>query len=157
MEKFIVTLEPEERLRLEGIVSKGTHAAAKLVNALILLNCDVSNELKARRTSAEIAAVLHVGARKIDHIKRRFVEEGIDAALGRRDSARQYERKIDGDLEAHLIALACSKPPAGRSLWSLRLLADKAVELDYVATISHETVRRALKKTNSSLGRKSAG
>ena len=157
MEKFIVTLEPEERLRLEEIVSKGTHAAAKLVNALILLNCDVSNELKARRTSAEIAAVLHVGARKIDHIKRRFVEEGIDAALGRRDSARQYERKIDGDLEAHLIALACSKPPVGRGLWSLRLLADIAVELDYVASISHETVRRALKKTNSNLGRKSAG
>ena len=157
MEKFIVTLEAAERRHLEEIVSKGTHAAAKLVNALILLNCDASDEAKVRRTSAEIAAVLHVGARKIDHIKRRFVEEGIDAALGRRDSTRQYERKIDGDLEAHLIALACSKPPAGRGLWSLRLLADKAVELDYVASISHETVRRALKKTNSSLGRKSAG
>lgn len=157
MEKFIVTLEAAERRHLEEIVSKGTHAAAKLVNALILLNCDASDETKLRRTSAEIAAVLHVGARKIDHVKRRFVEEGIDAALGRRDSARQYERKIDGDLEAHLIALACSKPPVGRGLWSLRLLADKAVELDYVASISHETVRRTLKKTNSSLGKKSAG
>lgn len=157
MEKFIVTLEAAERRHLEEIVSKGTHAAAKLVNALILLNCDASDETKLRRTSAEIAAVLHVGARKIDHVKRRFVEEGIDAALGRRDSARQYERKIDGDLEAHLIALACSKPPVGRGLWSLRLLADIAVELDYVASISHETVRRTLKKTNSSLGKKSAG
>ena len=157
MEKFIVTLKAAERRHLEEIVSKGTHAAAKLVNALILLNCNASDETKVRRTSAEIAAVLHVGARKIDHVKRRFVEEGIDAALGRRDSARQYERKIDGDLEAHLIALACSKPPVGRGLWSLRLLADIAVELDYVASISHETVRRTLKKTNSSLGRKSAG
>ena len=157
MEKFIVTLEAAERRHLEEIVSKGTHAAAKLVNALILLNCNASDETKVRRTSAEIAAVLHVGARKIDHVKRRFVEEGIDAALGRRDSARQYERKIDGDLEAHLIALACSKPPVGRGLWSLRLLADIAVELDYVASISHETVRRTLKKTNSSLGKKSAG
>lgn len=157
MEKFIITLAAAERRHLEAIVSKGTHAAAKLVNALILLNCDASDETKLRRTSAEIAAVLHVGARKIDHVKRRFVEEGIDAALGRRDSARQYERKIDGDLEAHLIALACSKPPVGRGLWSLRLLADIAVELDYVASISHETVRRALKKTNASLGKKSAG
>ena len=121
MEKCIVTLEPEVGHRLEGIVSKGTHGAAKLVNALILLNCDGSNERKARRTSAEIAAVLHVGARKIDHVKRRFVQQGMDAALGRRDSARQYDRKIDGDVEARLIALSCSKPPAGRSLWSLRL------------------------------------
>ena len=157
MEKFIVTLEAAERRHLEEIVSKGTHAAAKLVNALILLNCNASDETKVRRTSAEIAGMLHVGAIKIDHVKRRFVEEGIDAALGRRDSARQYERKIDGDLEAHLIALACSKPPVGRGLWSLRLLADIAVELDYVASISHETVRRTLKKTNSSLGKKSAG
>ena len=121
MEKCIVTLEPEVGHRLEGIVSKGTHGAAKLVNALILLNCDGSNERKARRTSAEIAAVLHVGARKIDHVKRRFVQQGMDAALGRRDSARQYDRKIDGDVEARLIALSCSKPLAGRSLWSLRL------------------------------------
>lgn len=157
MEKLIVTLEAAERRHLEEIVSKGTHAAAKLVNALILLNCNASDETKVRRTSAEIAGMLHVGAIKIDHVKRRFVEDGIDAALGRRDSARQYEGKIDGDLEAHLIALACSKPPVGRGLWSLRLLADIAVELDYVASISHETVHRTLKKTNSSLGRKSAG
>ena len=157
MEKFIVTLEPEERLRLEGIVSKGTHAAAKMVNALILLNCDTSNDATGRRSSEEIAAVLHVSARKIDRIKRCFVEEGIDEALGRKPSARHYERKIDGDLEAHLIALACSEPPAGRSLWSLRLLADKVVELDYVDAISYETVRRALKKTNSNPGKKSAG
>ena len=94
MEKFIVTLKAAERRHLEEIVSKGTHAAAKLVNALILLNCNASDETKVRRTSAEIAAVLHVGARKIDHVKRRFVEEGIDAALGRRDSARQYEERL---------------------------------------------------------------
>ena len=157
MEKLIVTLEAAERRHLEEIVSKGTHAAAKLVNALILLNCNASDETKVRRTSAEIAGMLHVGAIKIDHVKRRFVEDGIDAALGRRDSARQYERKIDGDLEAHLIALACSKPPVGRGLWSLRLLADIAVELDYVASISHETVRRTLKKRTQALEKSRLG
>lgn len=154
MEKYIVTLEAAERQELEGIVSKGTHAAAKLINALILLNCDASSGGENRRSSEEIAEVLHISARKIDRIKRRFVEEGFEIALGRKASTRQYERKIDGDVEAHLVALSCTQPPPGFSQWSLRLLADKAVELEYVEAISYETVRRALKKTNSSLGRR---
>lgn len=154
MEKYIVTLDPEERQQLEGLVSKGTHAAAKVVNALILLNCDISLGDTGRRSSEEIAAVLHVSARKIDRVKRRFVEEGFEAALERKATSREYERKIDGDIEAHLVALSCTQPPPGRRCWSLRLLADKAVELEYVEAISHETVRRALKKTNSSLGRR---
>lgn len=154
MEKYIVTLESAERLELQAIISKGTHAAAKISNALILLNCDASTNIEQRRSSEDIAQVLHISARKIDRIKRRFVEQGFDIALGRKASTRQYERKIDGDIEAHLIALSCTQPPAGRSHWTLRLLADKAVELEYVDTISYETVRRALKKTNSSLGKR---
>jgi transposase len=154
MEKYIVTLEPSERQELQAIISKGTHAAAKISNALILLNCDVCANPEQRRTSEDIAQVLHISARKIDRIKRRFVEEGFDIALGRKASTRQYERKIDGDIEAHLIALSCSQPPSGRSHWTLRLLADKVVELEYIDAISYETVRRALKKTNSSLGKR---
>jgi transposase len=154
MEKYIVTLESSERQELQSIISKGTHAAAKMSNALILLNCDASANLEQRRSSEDIAQVLHISARKIDRIKRRFVEEGFDIALGRKTSTRQYERKIDGDVEAHLIALSCSPAPPGRSQWSLRLLADKAVELEYVEAISYETVRRALKKTSSSLGKR---
>ena len=105
----------------------------------------------------EIADVLHVSARKIDRLKRRFVEDGFDLALDGGRYRSNYERLVDGDLEAHLVALSCSEPPPGRSRWTLKLLADKAVELNYVEAISGETVRRTLKKTNLSLGRRSAG
>ncbi|MCW5234186.1 IS630 family transposase [Verminephrobacter eiseniae] len=146
MEKYIVTLDAEERQQLEGLISKGTHAVAKVRNALILLNCDTSQGLTGRRSSEEIAAVLHISARKVDRIKQRFVTEGFEAALERKATSRGYESKMDGDLEAHLVAMSCSQPPQGRTCWTLRLLADKAVELNYVEAISYETVRRALKK-----------
>ena len=94
---------------------------------------------------------------KIHRVKQRFVEDGLSVALNGHDKKRVYERKADGDFEAHLIALSCSKPPEGQAQWSLRLLADKVVELGYVDSISYETVRRVLKKTKSSLGGKSAG
>ena len=90
--------------------------------------------------------------RKIDRAKKRFVENGIDAALNKKVGGRVYARKTDGDFEAHLVALSCSEPPEGFARWSLRLLADKVVELNYIASISHETVRRILKKTKSSRG-----
>ena len=157
MEKYIVTLTKEEREQLEGLVGKGRHAASKLINALILLNCDASQAQAGRRSSEEIAAVLHVSARKIDRIKRRFVEEGLEAALERKASTRDYPLKIDGDAEAHLIALSCTEPPPGRSHWSLRLLADKLVELHYAEAVSYETVRRVLKKTNLNPGRRGVG
>lgn len=150
MEKFIVTLTPEERQQLDELVSKGRHSAAKVINALILLNCDSSQDRK-RRSSEEIAEVLQISARKIDRIKRRFVEEGVEAALERKPSTREFQYKIDGDVEAHLVALCCSNPPEGRSHWSLRLLADKVIELGYVDAISHETVRRTLKKRTQTL------
>ena len=157
MEQYTVTLTAEEAEQLQALVAKGKHAAAKVVNALILLNCDETQARGRRRSSQEIAEVLQVSPRKIDRIKRRFVEEGLEVALNGVPSQREYEHKIDGEVEAHLIALSCSAPPSGHARWTLRLLADRAVELDLVEALSHETVRRVLKKTNSSLGAGWAG
>ena len=157
MEKYIVTLSPEEAEQLQSLVGKGKHAAQKVINALILLNCDQSQGRDDRRTSQEIAEVLQVSERKIDRVKRRFVEDGLEVALGGQPSQREYVSKVDGDVEAHLIALSCSAPPSGHARWSLRLLADRAVELALVEEISHETVRRVLKKTNSSPGKRWVG
>ncbi len=157
MEKYIVTLSPEEAEQLRSLVGKGKHAAQKVINALILLNCDQSQGGDDRHTSQEIAEVLQVSERKIDRVKRRFVEDGLEVALGGQPSQREYVSKVDGDVEAHLIALSCSAPPGGHARWSLRLLADRAVELALVEEISHETVRRVLKKTNSSPGKRWVG
>ena len=157
MEKYTVTLSAEEAEQLQSVVAKGKHLAAKVINALILLNCDESQARGRRRTSQEIAEVLQVSERKIDRVKRRFVEDGLEVALSGAPSTRIYDHKIDGELEAHLIALSCSTPPSGQARWSLRLLADRAVELELVEALSHETVRRVLKKTNSSPGRRWGG
>ena len=157
MEQYTVTLTAEEAEQLQALVAKGKHAAAKVVNALILLNCDETQARGRRRSSQEIAEVLQVSPRKIDRIKRRFVEEGLEVALNGVPSQREYEHKIDGEVEAHLIALSCSAPPSGHARWTLRLLADRAVELELVEALSHETVRRVLKKTNSSRGAGWAG
>ena len=157
MEKYTVTLTAQEAEQLQALVAKGKHAAAKVINALILLNCDETQAKGRRRSSQDIAEVLQVSPRKIDRLKRRFVEDGLEVALNGVPSQREYERKIDGDLEAHLIALSCSAPPSGHARWPLRLLADRAVELELVEAVSHETVRRALKKTNSSRGARWAG
>jgi hypothetical protein len=119
---------------------------------LILLACDEGEHQIEGSTHEEMARVLHISMRKIDRVKKRFVEDGIDAALDRKKGNRVYSRKSDGDFEAHLIALSCSEPPEGFARWSLRLLADKVVELDYIESISHETIRQVLKKTKSSPG-----
>ncbi len=124
---------------------------------MILLDCD-TGEFQARRsTNKEIAHVLNISMKKIDRLKRRFVEEGLEIALNGRKGSRIYAKKTDGDFEAHLVAVSCSKPPEGFARWSLRLLADKVVELDYIDSLSHETVRRILKKTKSSLGSEKDG
>jgi transposase len=157
MEKYIVTLTAEEAEQLQSLVGKGKHAAQKVINALILLNCDQSQGTDHRRTSKEIAQVLQVSERKIDRVKRRFVQDGLDVALSGQPSQCEHVSKVDGDVQAHLIALSCSAPPSGHARWSLRLLADRAVELQWVEAISHETVRRVLKKTRSSPGRKWVG
>lgn len=157
MKKFIVTLEGDERRYLNDLTSKGKHRSQKVLNALILLACDEGQHQERRSTNEEIARILGISMRKIDRVKKRFVVDGLDIALNGRKGNRVYKRKVDGELEAHLIALSCSKPPEGFTRWSLRLLADKAVELDYIEQISHETVRRILKKTSSSPGRAKGG
>ena len=157
MSKYIVTLTKEERELLSDLASKGEHKSQKILNALVLLGCDAGDFQTNRSKNEEIAKVLNISMKKIDRVKKRFVEEGFDIALDKRKADRIYTRKADGDFEAHLIALSCGDPPEGFSRWSLRLLADKAVELEYVDSISHEAVRRILKKTNSSLGRKKGG
>jgi transposase len=155
--KYRFSLSQEERDELKGIVAKGKHNSQKVLNALILLNYDEDAPEPRTLGEQEIANVLKVSAMKIHRVKQRLVEEGLDIALNGRERERAYERKADGDFEAHLIALSCSDPPEGQAQWSLRLLADKVVELGYVESVSYETVRRVLKKTKSSLGRKLAG
>ena len=152
MKKYIVTLTEEERKFLTGLVSKGKHRSQKILNALTLLACDEGEQQRVRSKNEEIARVLNTSMRKIDRVKKRFVLDGLDIALSGRKGSRVYEKKADGDFEAHLVALSCSKPPEGFARWTLRLLADKAMELNYIDSVSHETVRRVLKKTNSSLG-----
>jgi len=157
MRKYKVTLEKEEREGLQAITRKGSHQSQKVVNALILLNCDQGLGNEQRMRGEDVANVLRISMRKIDRVKRRFVEEGLEAALGIRQGRRAHERKTDGDFEAHLVALSCGKPPQGFARWSLRLLADRAVELQYIDSVSYETIRRVLKKTKSNRGRESAG
>jgi len=149
--KYIVTLTEEERRTLRAMLSKGKAAARKLMHARVFLKADASVGGPAWRDDA-IAEGLNVGRATVERLRRRFVEEGLSAALERRPSRRQYDRVLDGDAEAHLIALACQEPPEGRSRWTLRLLADRMVALEYVDQVSYQTVRRTLKKTNSSLG-----
>lgn len=146
--RYKVTLTEHERKTLEAMTTRGRHSSQKVLNALILLGCDEGPFQGKKRTSQQLADVLPVSLRKIDRVKRRFVEEGLDVALEKRKPRRQYVKKADGDFEAHLIALSCSQPPEGHARWSLRLLADKMVELEYVDSVSHETVRRVLKKTS---------
>ncbi len=146
VERYKVTLQADERTALETITRKGSHRSRKVINALILLNCDQGAFNQRRLRGEDVAEVLKVSMRTLDRVKKRFVEEGLETLLNGRPSQRRYPRKADGDLEARLVALSCSEPPKGYSQWSLRLLADRAVELEYIDSISYETVRRVLKK-----------
>lgn len=149
--KYIVTLSQEERRVLRELLSRGKAAARKLMHARILLKADVASGGPGWNDQ-KIAEGLEVGRATVERLRKTFVEEGLEAALERRKPRRQYRRKLDGDGEAHLVALACQAPPEGRSRWTLRLLADRLVQLEYVAEISYQTVQRTLKKTNSSPG-----
>ena len=157
MKRYKVTLSQQEREELIEITTKGNHKSQKVINALILLNSDCGEYQTNRSKNADIADILHISMKKIDRVKRRFVEESLDVALNGHKGQRVYEKKADGNLEAHIVALSCSEPPDGFSRWSLRLLADKVVELNYVNSISYETIRRVLKKTNLSLGENKVG
>jgi hypothetical protein len=149
--KYRLALTREEREELEEIVAKGKHSSQKVLNALILLNCDENAPRPRTLRERDIAEVLHVSAMKVHRVKQRFVDEGLRIALHGHKGQRTYEKKADGDFEARLVALSCSEPPRGHVRWSLRLLADKLVELEYVDSVSYETVRRVLKKRAQAL------
>jgi hypothetical protein len=158
MEHYRVTLTDEERVHLQELSGRGSGSVKRVVNAQILLACDRGVKQDHRLTSAQIAQTLGVSARKIDMLKKCFVEQGLHTCLDvNRKRNREYTSKIDGELEARLVAMSCGAAPAGQARWSLRLLAAQVVELNYIDSVSHETVRQVLKKTNSSPGAKNAG
>ena len=156
MTRYTIKLTKSEVEGLKAIINKGSHTSQTFRVAYILLNCD-EGKFSDKVTNDQISTVLKVGMRTIDRAKKKFIEEGFEASLERRPTSRVYEKKTDGDVEAKLITLCCSEPPKGYAKWSLRLLADKMVELNYVESISHVTVRSVLKKTNLSLGKQRAG
>jgi hypothetical protein len=144
--KYIVRLTPEERQQLEALVTKGKGAAYRIKHANILLAVDADGP---NWMDAQAAQAFRCDANTVRNVRQRFVEQGLEAALVRKPQDRPSRQRIlDGEKEARLIALACSKPETGRAKWSLRMLADKVVALEIVDSISHETVRQALKKMN---------
>ncbi len=148
MKKYKVTLTTEERQELQELIAAGKAAAKKLTHARILLKADAADGGPAW-SDGQIAEAVEVSVATVERVRQRFVEQGLEAALVRKPQARpSRERALDGRAEARLIALACSAPPDGRKAWTMRLLADKLVELEVVPSISDETVRRALKKAN---------
>ena len=152
MKKYKVTLTADERQQLSDLIAAGRGAAPKLAHARILLKANAADGGPAW-PDARIAEALDVGLSTIARVRQRFVEQGLDAALGRKPQDRPSRpRKLDGAAEAKLVALACSAPPKGRKEWTMKLLADKLVELEVVGAVCDETVRRALKKTRSSRG-----
>ena len=146
-------LDPEERESLEQLFTSGQASVRKLARARILLKADEGWK------DDQIVQALDVGRATVERTRKRFVLEGLEIALNGRPRQRTYERKLDGEAEAHLIALACSDPPEGHARWTLRLLAERLVQLDQVEvdTVSYETVRRVLKKTRSNLGSRNSG
>lgn len=147
MKKYKVTLTDEERLQLRQMISAGKAAARKLTHARILLKTDAS-EGGPNWPDEQIGQSLEVGTATVERVRKQFVEQGMEAALERRKPDREYERRLDGVGEAHLIALACGQPPGGREHWTMQMLAEGMVGLAYVESVSRETVRRTLKKTN---------
>jgi len=152
MVRYTVKLTKDEVEELMNIINKGSHTSQTFRTAYILLNCD-EGKYSEKVSNEQISQVLKIGMRTIDRVKKKFIEEGFEASLERRPTQRVYDLKMDGDTEAKLVTLCCSDPPKGFAKWSLRLLADKMVELKYVESISHVTVRSVLKKTNLSLGK----
>ena len=155
---FIVTLTEEERDLLTKMISSGSAPARKLTRARILLKSN-RGPGGPNWTDKAICEALDVGMATDARGRRRFVENGLEDALNQRKPRRKYLRKLDGHAEAHLTRLACSEPPEGKKRWTLRLLAEKLVMLDEVEvdSVSHETVRQVLKKTNLNLGLTNSG
>ena len=153
MTKYRIKLTQDEVSELSSIVKKGSHTTQSYRAAYVLLNCDESAYSQGKSTNEQISKILKIGMRTIDRIKQKCVEGGLDRALERAESKRIYVKKVDGDLEAKIVQLCCSEPPKGFSKWTLRMLADKVVELKYVDTLSHVSVHKTLKKTNLSPGK----
>ena len=151
--RYAVDLTDVERAALREILSKHKAKRSTIVNAYILLKADRA----CGWTNADIASAYDVSTKKVEQLKKRFVEEGFEAALYRKPVTNAHRRKMTGDEEAHLIALCCRQAPEGQERWTLRLLADKMVELDVIASVSHETVRRTLKKVNLNPGKRKNG
>jgi transposase len=155
--KYVVTLTAGEREWLGGLLKAGRRSALTLTRARVLLKADQAEGGPAWEDTA-IAEALDCGLRTVERVRRRFVERGLEQALGRKRQDRpSRERKLDGAAEARLIAVACSSPPKGRKRWTLKMLADKLVELEVVEAVSDETVRRCLKKTSCGPTARSSG
>jgi hypothetical protein len=153
MIKYTIKLSKEEVLDLTAIVNKGSHTSQSYRASYVLLNVDEGDFSHGKSTNAEICKVLKIGMRTVDRIKQRCFDGGLDRALERDRGVRVYDKKVDGDLEAKIVQLCCSKPPKGFAKWSLRMLADKVVELGYVDSLSYVSVHNTLKKTNLSPGK----
>ena len=146
--KYKVTLTDEERTELEVLISAGKSAARKLFRARILLKADAAGPGGPAWDDGRISEALEVGRATVERVRKQFVEQGLQAALERKKPDREYERRLDGQGEARLIALTCSQAPEGRERWTLELLAERMVALSYVPALSRDTVRRTLKKTS---------
>lgn len=149
--KYVVRLTSEEREYLEKLTTKGKESAYKINHARVLLKADINQE-GGGWTDQAIAKALDISVATIERVRQQFVESSLEAALNRKPQAKHKPRRLDGDQEAHLVAITCSSPPCGSARWTLRLLAQRLVELEQVENISHETIRQTLKKTNLSLG-----
>ncbi len=149
--KYIIKLKRDEREHLLGLIQNGKGSAKILAHARILLKADQTKG-QPGWTDEAISDALDISVATVERVRQAYVCHGLDAAVKRRSRFRERARRLDGKQEAHLIALACSEPPAGHEHWTMRLLADRMVELEYVEELSHETVRRTLKKMNSSHG-----
>jgi hypothetical protein len=149
--RHTVRLSEEERARLHTLIGQGVAPARALTHARILLRAN-QGQAGPGWTDAAIGAALEVNPATVARVRMRYVAAGLEAAVYRKAPEREYRRRLDGEQEAHLAALACSAPPEGRKHWTLRLLADRLVELEVVESVSYETVRQVLKQTASSRG-----
>ena len=152
MVRYKVTLTDTEREQLQVLMSKGKHSSLQFRNACILLNCD-EGEQGQKASNEQVAQILQITTKTVERLKQRFVEEGFESCMDRKPYPEVKEIKTDGDFEAHLVATSCSKAPEGYTRWSLRMLADRMVQLKYVESVSHETIRQVLKKTKLSPGK----
>jgi hypothetical protein len=150
-QKYLTKLTAEERQQLEKLLSSGIAPARTLTHARILLKSDCS-EQGSNWSYSQICAALDVAPLTVANVRKRYFEEGLDAALQRKKPEREYEHCLDGEAEAHLVALVCGEPPEGKDRWTLRLLQKRMVELTYAETVSHETIRTTLKKMSLSPG-----